>query len=166
MKPYENLHPSEAWERIDQHGWTHIDVRTTQEFDEGHAPGAYNVPLLHFDPLRGRKPNERFVEIIERHFDRDTPLIVSCAHAHRSVAACQALIMAGFTRVANCDGGYFGRSGFDGRIQVPGWIDSGLPVVSNPEEGRDFRALEAAKERLSEDAEHNDPTESELRHKA
>lgn len=147
---FENLTPREAWERIEREGWIHLDVRTTQEFDEGHAPGAFNVPLLHFDPMRGRRPNEDFVSIVRTHWDHDAPIVVSCAHAHRSVAACQALLMAGFRRIANCDGGYFGRSGFDGRIVVPGWIAAGLPVLATPEPGRDFEALRRAVENAGE----------------
>ena len=29
-------------------GWVYLDVRSIPEFDDGHPPGAANVPLLHF----------------------------------------------------------------------------------------------------------------------
>ncbi len=142
MNSYENLTPQEAWQRQSDQGAIHLDVRTAQEYDEGHAPGTYNVPWLLFHPLMGRQLNEHFANVVRKHWSLDTALVVSCAHGQRSIAACQALLQAGFTKIANCDGGYFGRSTFDGQTLVPGWISAGLPVIAQPEPGHDYESLQ------------------------
>ena len=70
---YENLDPLATKPRVDE-GWIFVDVRSQQEFDEGHVPGAYNIPMLFKGPL-GMEPNPNFVEEIERHFQKDAQLV-------------------------------------------------------------------------------------------
>jgi rhodanese-related sulfurtransferase len=67
-------------------------VRTAQEFDGGHIPGAVNVPL---DDLRSR-----LVEI-----PRDGQIAVYCQVGQRGYLATRILRQAGFEAV-NVGGGY------------------------------------------------------------
>ncbi len=69
-----------------------LDVRRRGEFDDGHVPGARNIPL---DELA-----DRLNEI-----DADQPLAVICAAGYRSSIACSILARAGFANVVNVQGG-------------------------------------------------------------
>lgn len=38
------ISPQEASQKLAE-GWTYVDVRTVEEFEAGHPPGAVNVPI-------------------------------------------------------------------------------------------------------------------------
>ena len=45
-------------------GATYLDVRSIPEFQQGHPPGAVNIPLLHLDPQTGQmRPNPEFLTV-------------------------------------------------------------------------------------------------------
>jgi rhodanese-related sulfurtransferase len=69
-----------------------LDVRTSQEFDGGHIPGAVNVPL---DDLRSRLGE----------LPRDDEIAVYCQVGQRGYLATRILRQAGFDAV-NVGGGY------------------------------------------------------------
>ncbi|HEX2989007.1 MAG TPA: FAD-dependent oxidoreductase [Chloroflexota bacterium] len=69
-----------------------LDVRTEEEYQEGHIPGAINVPL---DELRSSLDKIR----------RDGPITVYCAAGYRSYNACKILGYHGH-RVVNLSGGF------------------------------------------------------------
>jgi rhodanese-related sulfurtransferase len=73
---YETLDPAAAKERLDQGDWTFLDIRSVEEFDAGHAAGAYNIPLLHQDPLQGMVPNPDFLQSIKKHFAPDANMVL------------------------------------------------------------------------------------------
>ena len=77
--PIQRLSSREAIERVaSDAALVHIDVRSEPEFAAGHAPGAYNVPLMHMGPA-GMTPNPDFTDEVESAFpDKDTPILVSC----------------------------------------------------------------------------------------
>ena len=58
---YETLNPPGSKERLDG-GWTYVDVRTVEEFEAGHAPGAFTPVLVVLGRLRegrvGEEPRE------------------------------------------------------------------------------------------------------------
>ncbi len=70
---HETLDPRAAKARVEE-GWTFVDVRTVPEFDEGHAPGAYNIPIFFKGPM-GMEPNPDFVAVMERVFPKDAKLV-------------------------------------------------------------------------------------------
>ncbi len=83
-----------------------IDVRTPVEYREVHVTFARNVPLDQLDVAKlaaGR--------------DAAQPLHVICRSGSRGKQACEKLLAAGFTSVANVDGG------------TQAWDQAGLPVV-------------------------------------
>lgn len=86
----------EAWERLQdvsgKNGAALIDVRERDEFAEGHALAAVNIPL---SELRGREG--------EVPPDRDVLLI--CHSGQRSLFAARYLRQHGVARVFNVDGG-------------------------------------------------------------
>ena len=53
----------------------YIDVRTAQEFANGHPAGAVNIPVAFADPARGMVLNPDFVSVVEKNFAKDKQII-------------------------------------------------------------------------------------------
>jgi phage shock protein E len=72
-----------------------LDVRTVEEFDQGHLPGARNLdatsPTFH-EQLQG--------------MDRNATYAIYCCTGKRSAATLEFMKEAGFTDVSDLDGGY------------------------------------------------------------
>ena len=81
-----------------------LDVRTDDEWREGHLPGALHI-------MGGYLP-ERINEI-----PRDRPLVVMCGSGYRSTIAASVLERAGFTEITNLTGG------------MKAWKDAGLDTT-------------------------------------
>ena len=109
-------------------GYTYVDVRSIPEFEAGHPKGAYNVPLLHLVPGRGRVPNTEFVSVMGKRFGKDAKLLVGCATGMRSLRAAEILAEAGFADVIDVQAGFEGEHDMRGRVVNAGWRDAGLPV--------------------------------------
>ena len=69
-----------------------LDVRTPQEYREGHIPGSQNVPLQQLDKVE---------DVIE---NKDTVLYVYCRSGARSRQAVSLLQAMGYTNVHNIGG--------------------------------------------------------------
>lgn len=82
---------------------TVLDVRSANEWNEGHLPGATHIPLGYL--------SDRISEI-----PADKPVVVQCQSGGRSAIAASILERAGIRDVANLTGG------------ISAWIASGLPV--------------------------------------
>ena len=77
-----------------------VDVRTAQEYDEGHLPGAVNIDIYNpdfFDRLGA--------------LDRTRPVYVYCHSGARSYSAAQALVQLGFGSVFNLQRGIMSWNG-------------------------------------------------------
>ncbi|HVN63793.1 MAG TPA: rhodanese-like domain-containing protein [Candidatus Binataceae bacterium] len=109
-------------------GATYVDVRTEAEFAAGHPEGAINVPVM-FIKSGQRQMNDEFVEIVDKLFERNAPLIVGCLSGGRSQHACELLEEAGFGDLTNVVGGFGGARDQAGNVVAAGWKDEGLPVV-------------------------------------
>ena len=83
-----------------------LDVRETDEYAEGHAPGSVLIPL-------GQLPS-RLAEIKA---SEHKPVAVICRSGKRSARAAEILRQAGFTKVYNVQGGMYA------------WAHAGLPVI-------------------------------------
>jgi rhodanese-related sulfurtransferase len=70
-----------------------IDVRTTAEFETGHIPASYHVPL---DALREHRDEFRHV---------DTHVVLVCQSGNRAAQAAERLADAGLANVQILDGG-------------------------------------------------------------
>ena len=134
--PIQRLSSGEAIERVTaEPRLVHIDVRSEPEFAAGHAPGAYNLPLLNAAP-GGMTPNPRFAdELVAAFPDRDTPIMISCKAGGRSARAAAVLESLGYTRIADQVGGW---SGGNGDI---GWVASGGPSATEAFPGHSYLEL-------------------------
>jgi rhodanese-related sulfurtransferase len=79
-----------------------LDVRTAEEFAQGHIPGAVNISV--------QELGDRLSEV-----PRDEPVVVYCRSGNRSATAAQLLRDAGYTAVFDLGG-------------IRAWQDAGLPV--------------------------------------
>ena len=75
-----------------------LDVRTPEEYSEGHIPGSKNVPLQQLDKISLFADN------------KDIPLFVYCRSGGRSRQAASALRHMGYTNIHNI-GGFADYSG-------------------------------------------------------
>jgi len=85
--------PGKAWQMIND-GALLVDVRTPDEYNQGHLSGAKLIPV--------KEVEERIAEFGE---DKSRPIVVYCKRGVRSGRAEQTLIEHGFTNVLN-GGGY------------------------------------------------------------
>ncbi len=69
-----------------------LDVRTPEEYRQGHIPGSKNVPLQSIDKVAGMIDN------------KSTPIFVHCLSGARSRQAAAVLQQLGYTNVKNIGG--------------------------------------------------------------
>ena len=134
MSDVPRISPAEAYAKVTGEGYTYVDVRAEDEFEEGHPAGALNVPLLVRGPA-GLEPNPEFLGVMERLFARDAPIVVGCQKGGRSLRAARALVAAGFTRVVDQRAGWDGVRGTFGEVLEPGWARAGLPSATGTPAG-------------------------------
>jgi rhodanese-related sulfurtransferase len=91
---YDHLTVPEYAERFADGNEAHtlVDVRTRNEFNGGHLPGAMNIPLSDIGSRTDDIPT-------------DKPIVVVCASGNRSKSAANKLTKAGFDNVYNLKGG-------------------------------------------------------------
>jgi len=89
--------PALAHRLVEQEGGVLLDVRTPEEFAEGHVEGAHNVP---HDQISAR------IDEIEQLTggEADTPIVVYCKSGARAGTAKQTLLEHGYSRVTNVGG--------------------------------------------------------------
>ncbi len=109
-------------------GAIYLDVRTDQEFAQGHPAGAINIPVVFLKPGAAPQPNDSFLEVAEKVLPLDKKLVVGCMAGGRSQRACDILEQAGYSDLTNVRGGFGGARDASGAVVVVGWRDAGLPV--------------------------------------
>ncbi len=90
---YHKIPAAEAKEMMDQSEVTIVDVRTLQEYQEGHVPGEVNIPneeILDTEP-----------ELLN---DKDATLLVYCRSGRRSKDASDKLVKMGYKNVYDFGG--------------------------------------------------------------
>lgn len=70
-----------------------LDVRTEEEYDEGHIPGAINIPNEYIGTLQPRQLP-----------DKDQLILVYCRRGNRSKQAAQKLYDQGYTNIVDFGG--------------------------------------------------------------
>ena len=118
---FSNITPKAAYEKMTKEGYRYLDVRTVEEFEDGHAKGSVNIPLIMATP-QGKQQNPKFVEEVKGQFPQGTKLVIGCHSGGRSAKACAILNREGYPDVFNID------AGFGGSVDQTGWMDEGLPV--------------------------------------
>lgn len=83
-----------------------LDIRTPEEFVDGHIAGSVNIDFYAPD----------FADRIGQ-LDRDTTYVVYCRSGNRSASAMSVFADLGFTSVYEIDGG------------VLSWVQAGLPIT-------------------------------------
>src|SRR5689334_16728850 len=126
MSTITRISPAEAQEKLAQ-GYTYVDVRSEQEFADGHPAGAVNVPLMHAGPA-GMAPNPEFLTVMKALFPTDAKLVLGCRGGVRSLRAADALVAEGFTGLLDQRAGWEGAKDAFGAVSEPGWSKVGLPI--------------------------------------
>ena len=78
-----------------EQGYTIIDVRTPEEYEQGHIQGAQNIDV----------GAESFITEIQELSKSDT-LLVYCRSGRRSLYAAQVMVSFGFKKIYDLDGGF------------------------------------------------------------
>lgn len=102
----EDLNASQFKDAIQSSGITLLDVRTPQEFAQGHLENA--VMIDWYDPNFKTQADK---------LDKDVPVYLYCRSGSRSTSAKAALIALGFKEVHQMSGG------------INSWMGSGYPTV-------------------------------------
>ncbi|WP_070120374.1 rhodanese-like domain-containing protein [Bacillus marinisedimentorum] len=89
---YQDVSPEKAQALIQEEDVQVLDVRTSQEFAEGHIPGAMLIPLQELEGRLGE-------------LDKEGKYVVVCRSGNRSAQASEILAENGFTNIHNMNGG-------------------------------------------------------------
>ncbi|BFT31304.1 hypothetical protein D210916BOD24_24800 [Alteromonas sp. D210916BOD_24] len=92
-------------ERVANKEWLLLDVRSTEEFAQGHIPGAMNIP---FDEI------DHYLAELDTH--KGKPIIIYCRSGRRARIAMKVLADLNFPDVMHLEG------------DVEGWSEAGLPL--------------------------------------
>ena len=139
MSEFKRIQPAEVPALLEQ-GYVYLDVRSEPEFEQGHVPGALNVPLMHAGP-GGMTPNPDFSSVVERCFARHEKLIVGCRSGARSLRAARMLIESGFCELCELETGFEGARDAFGRLK-PGYAKLGLPIATGRPPGRSYEDVQ------------------------
>ncbi len=94
----QTITPEELCKRIQEEGsWVVIDVRESEDYKEGHLPGAVNIP-------RGMLE----MKIDEVATSEGTPIVVYCGGGSRSALSAKTLQEMGYQRVFSLEEGFRG----------------------------------------------------------
>ncbi|KAK4524713.1 hypothetical protein GAYE_SCF05G2616 [Galdieria yellowstonensis] len=101
----EVVDPKEAQKRCQEQGWKLLDVRTVEEYNQGHPSGSQNIPYM-IKEGGEMKPNSSFLSQVQKIFQPSDKILLSCQSGRRSSMAAKALKEAGYSHVADVDGGF------------------------------------------------------------
>ncbi len=139
--PINQVEPPQAHEILKKNpDALYLDVRTEDEFANGHPDGAVNIPVVFIKGPGQFEVNAEFLLMAEKLFPKDKQLVVGCMSGGRSQRACEMLEQVGYTELTNMRGGFGGARGAGGQLLVKGWGEAGLPV-SNETGKNSYQAL-------------------------
>jgi rhodanese-related sulfurtransferase len=119
----------------------YVDVRTVEEFEQGHVPGAYNIPIL-FRSAGGMQPNPDFPAAVTRRFPKGQRIVFGCKSGGRSQRACELLEQHGYASLVNMAGGFHGATDMSGNVVEQGWAACGFDTAKKPLPGRSWKELQ------------------------
>lgn len=120
----------------------YIDVRTEEEFAEGHPDGAINVPIGTPNPhLLRLEANPDFLEVVRAAVPEHTDIVIGCRSGPRAEMAANLLTQSGYPKVRWILGGFHGITDAFGNVVAPGWRDLGYPVSRETGEGIGYGSL-------------------------
>ena len=100
LKGYQSASPSQATMLMNREDAIVLDVRETNEVQNGSIVNSVHIPLGYL--------KERLTEL-EKH--KDKPIIVACRSGHRSGQACSLLKKNGYENIYNLSGGVMAWEG-------------------------------------------------------
>lgn len=112
LKTVREVTPDEALAMSGSGEWLVLDVREPYEYEEGHLPGAINIPRGFLEvraDLEHYKKDERLQS-------RDQRILCYCGGGHRSALAARVLQEMGFQEAVSMHGGW------------TAWTELGLPT--------------------------------------
>ncbi len=139
MTEVKRISPKEAHDKMGE-GYTYVDVRTEEEFAQGHPEGAVNVPIMLAGGM-GMAPNADFAKVMAANFPPSAKIVVGCKAGGRSMRAAQVLTQEGFTDVLDQRAGWDGARTEFGQIAEQGWSGAGLPKETGAPAGRSYPDL-------------------------
>src|SRR5215831_2123687 len=90
------VEPQQAYEILQQNpDAIYLDVRTEEEFAQGHPAGAINLPVVFLKAGAPPEPNQSFLEVAQKVLSHDKKLVVGCMAGGRSQRACELLEQSG-----------------------------------------------------------------------
>lgn len=98
-------HASTLLQQVEQKEWLLIDVRSPQEYAQGHIPGALNMPHDRIDDYLAQLGDAKH-----------KPIIVYCQSGRRARMVMDTLRMQAFKDVSHLEG------------DMMGWRDAGMPI--------------------------------------
>ncbi|EME26386.1 Senescence-associated protein DIN1 [Galdieria sulphuraria] len=101
----EVVSPREAQKRCKEEGWKLVDVRTIEEYNQGHPSGSRCIPYM-IKEGGEMKPNSSFLSEVKKVFQPDDKILISCQSGRRSSMAAKVLKEAGYSHLADVDGGF------------------------------------------------------------
>ncbi|MGE3163557.1 MAG: rhodanese-like domain-containing protein [Planctomycetota bacterium] len=111
-------------------GYVFVDVRTEEEFLEGHIPTARNIPLYRRGAGGiGLLWNNEFQVVMEQSFEKGDKIILGCHKGGRSAKAADLLAATGFSNLFDMRGGFLGETDIFGNITFPGWVTRGFEAT-------------------------------------
>ena len=114
---FKNASCTDAFKTLGEEGVFYLDVRTPEEFNDGHVPNAVLVPLMFSGP-GGMTPNNDFLSQVQQEIpNMDATVLVGCKSGARSNMAAEKLAAVGYSDLINVEGGYMA------------WVNSGLPTT-------------------------------------
>lgn len=119
--------PIEAAERL-RRGALYLDVRTPEEFEEGHPAGAWNLPVRVRGPAGGLVDNPEFEALAAAVLDPERELVIGCRAGPRAEQAAELLVGKQRAALVVMSGGMEGRRDAFGALEAPGWKQAGLPI--------------------------------------
>lgn len=136
--------PEEAKRLLDsRESYVYVDVRTVEEFTEGHVPGALNIPAF-TKPAGGEMvANDAFLSVLQSQVPKDAKVIVGCRSGGRSARAQKMMAEAGYKNVTNMDGGFVGKTDAAGNVTMPGWSKLGYPTEVGDGGAKSYARLKA-----------------------
>lgn len=102
---YKTVEPKEFFDIIQSPDIYLVDVRTEEEYEDGHIKGAHNIDVQ----------SPTFLETAKKELPKDKTIAVYCGSGKRSALASGQLADAGY-EIINLDGG------------LAAWKEAGLPV--------------------------------------
>ena len=134
--------PHDARARLESgDGNVYLDVRTVAEFEKGHPPGAWNVPVMSRHADGRMAPNDHFLRVVEATLPKGAMVISGCRSGRRSARAASIMLQAGYTNVVNMVGGFSGAHDPSGQLLQPGWSTLNFPTTTGNGGEKSYDAL-------------------------